>query len=211
LESPRLLELAEGLPPLVIALVDARNRESSAYKAAMAEWPDVPDPLVSYPPKGFLGCHDHERDVAGGARPGGKHVSGSSFHRSRIEGFEQDLTRKVVIKSESRTKQLRGLIQDAKKEFRLAVAYEKECARIKAKSGYETASDAHSGARKALHNQVNAIMAEPEKTMVGVLIKAQALDAWNKVDHFHRTFNIQGPEWAEAMAHAVLRQGARAA
>lgn len=40
--------------------------------------------------------------------------------------------------------------------------------------------------------------------MEGVVIKAQALVAWSQVDQFYKVLNLDGPQWAESLAGAIL-------
>ena len=46
--------------------------------------------------------------------------------------------------------------------------------------------------------------------MAGVLIKAEALAAWGRVEKLWRLCNVEGTEWGAQIAASVLRQAAAA-
>lgn len=53
---------------------------------------------------------------------------------------------------------------------------------------------------------VGAILSADEHTMAGVVIKAQALAEWGKVEKFWCGFNAEGVDWPSQLASAIIRQ-----
>ncbi|MDA3857192.1 MAG: hypothetical protein PF480_02875 [Roseovarius sp.] len=45
--------------------------------------------------------------------------------------------------------------------------------------------------------------------MTGLIIKAQAMQAWETVEPLYRSTNVDAQAWAEAMTATVLRQAAQ--
>lgn len=74
--------------------------------------------------------------------------------------------------------ELETLAGDYSQKAALAAAYETECARIKAASGYAAAVARDKAAFDALAKLVGEIITAPAETMAGVIVKAQALAAW---------------------------------
>jgi hypothetical protein len=89
-----------------------------------------------------------------------------------------------------------------------ARAYWSEVERITEASGIEAAKNTRSEAFEALLELVGRIVLYEEKTVTGLIIKAQAMQAWESVEPFQRLFNPEALAWAEAMTATVLRQAA---
>lgn len=69
----------------------------------------------------------------------------------------------------------------------------------------EYARLAEEAQRKELMAHIAAIMAETPNSMAGVVIHAQALAAFNKVEKFFRVTSVEAWPWAGDFAAAVLR------
>lgn len=217
-ENPMLLRLADEL-----ATVDAEHDAAiEARRKIVAEtrkiWPLAPEEIFGG------GSHgDLERDVTGGAliRPG----ENEPKNIGKPEGFAywQGVARHALQKK-SRARSERGVrererfnaywreeLRKAERAEPLSVAYWAECERIQEASGYRSAQLRETAACKKLKALVAAILAEQEETMLGVIIKAQALAAWNKADVLWRALNVEGVDWGGQMAAAVMRQASQSA
>jgi hypothetical protein len=85
----------------------------------------------------------------------------------------------------------------------LAADYEAACKRVLAASGYREAIARDKAAYDALATLVGAIIEQPAETMAGIIIKAQALTAWNAEPT--RMLHVEGWGWPGAFAAEVLR------
>jgi hypothetical protein len=90
-----------------------------------------------------------------------------------------------------------------------ALAYEAEKQRVLQASGWEAADARFKAAEAALGDTVAAIMAQAESTMAGIVIKAQALAFWGRLDPLTR-MGIGGgalsvTQWEAQFAASVLR------
>ena len=81
--------------------------------------------------------------------------------------------------------------------------YEAATARVLKASGIAEARDRQAEGREALAKLVGTIMAQPDITMVGVIIKAQALAVW--CNNPMRIFHFDGNKWPQQLAQSVLR------
>lgn len=88
----------------------------------------------------------------------------------------------------------------------LAAEYEAECARVLKASGYREAVAAHAKAYEAFADHVSATMAMPAETMAGVVIKAEALAAWNRQPELSaRVLNMKTWDWPGSLAADIIR------
>ena len=67
---------------------------------------------------------------------------------------------------------------------------------------------ARAEALEALRELVGQIVLFQERTVTGLIIKAEAMQAWETVEPFHRMTNVDAQAWGEAMTATVLRQAA---
>lgn len=86
-----------------------------------------------------------------------------------------------------------------------AAKYEAATARILKASSYKAANERKRAAAKALIEAVDSIMAAPETTMAGVMIKAQALASWGLVNDWQMHFTTQAAAWGPSLGASVLR------
>lgn len=214
-ESPTLLRLGDELPALEAAYVDAFQAKNDASRRGMAKWPSAPKILMR-------SAHSHyalERDVAGGGvrRDDGKIWDLWTLDDARtqvaalrkgIDRPRKDPSRPFTVAwfyGSDTADGWRATL--ARSEARLAAAkhYYTETARVRERCGYEVAQAADEAAREALVAHIGAIMAEPPVTMAGVIIHAQALAAFGKVETFFRVCETTAWEWAPSFAASVLR------
>jgi hypothetical protein len=85
-------------------------------------------------------------------------------------------------------------------------AYWSEVERITRESGITAAKNRKTDAEQRLHGLVDSILTHEEKTVTGLIIKAEALQAWGKVEPFRQFLNEDAPRWASAFAETVMRQ-----
>jgi len=94
-------------------------------------------------------------------------------------------------------------LDELAEHHRIATAYEAEKARTLKVSGYKAADERMHAARKALGGLVDAVMSQPETTMAGVMVKAQAMAAWGKLPPFWTM--LEGHKWGVALAASIMR------
>jgi hypothetical protein len=90
-------------------------------------------------------------------------------------------------------------------QYTAAAKYEAEKAHILKASGYTAANQRQRAASKALIAIIDQIMKQPETTMAGVVIKAEALAAWGLVADWEQYLTMQSAHWGPALAASVLR------
>lgn len=211
-EDPELLALADALPSLEADYLNALATRQDIIDRFAPTWPRAPQQIYRYGDN----CTE-ERGVDGlaFAHPeGGKSgLPGALISVGKPEHFEADIRyNKERIAHIMKTKSKRGLkfhetwVARSEDALPLAKAYWADLAKAKSASGIEDADGELAVAREALHAHVDQIMRFREKTMQGLVIKAQAMTAWGKVEPFQRAFNIQANDWADAMAATVMRQ-----
>lgn len=88
--------------------------------------------------------------------------------------------------------------------FALASNYEAETKRIREASSYKASWKAHAAASDDLAAHVALIMGQPDFTMEGLIIKAQALNVWSRVDELYRRFGRR-EDWYGQIAASILR------
>jgi len=192
-------------------LVEKRRLAREAAKV----WPRVGDDI-------FWGSGDSdvERDITGNGY--GLHQKEPLRWARRVctrDGIQKRLKdaraelAKIKGKPRKKTRDvwLRNHIKHLKQEVSPQVdAYWSECESLKEAFNADAVIEHERSTREALHANVDAIMSAPEKTMAGVVIKAQALAAWGKVPRWYLLFNLRAPDWADEMASAIIRQSGSA-
>lgn len=219
-ENPKLIALAAELPAIAATFHTANDK----YKAEYDEWNDrTPDAPVELTVPGTGNPHDTP------GQPGETEVwaLGGYLWRAGAEEFP----RRIVVKSWQVSWQIdeaRRRKRQAKKSGNLAdfMAAGAEIKRLKAlhstartyedefKAVKSRAEAWHSEARpvkeayrEALERHVAAIMNEPDHTMEGLIIKAQALAEWNRVgDRWADRLALKhGQDWQGQIVAAILR------
>jgi hypothetical protein len=216
-ENPELIRLAKELPALADQYHAARKHQAATLAEWSPLWPLAPDDITQPGDGSFYG-NPWEGRLHGGplTRAGEKHARRiiPEFH------FRLDADRcRRMLKSKKllvgpvagRTRaQWETELAESEHCHVLAKAYAAETTRIKEASGYSASCDAHSAAAKALETHVGLIMAEPDHTMDGLIIKAEALETWGGVDSLYR-MSIPGRDWHGQIAASILRHAAASA
>ncbi len=210
-ENPVLIELGDQLPALEAEYISARRAASQIYREAMKDWPLAPDEIIrSREPRASL-YGEIERTVAGGGltRRGEENCFGvwkTENIESHIRVHEGDIARILKTRRQNRLGWHVDRLNEAREALPKARAYWKKCARIRKTCGYEAAYDRKHAAMDALRDHVNTIKCAEERTMMGVVIKAQALKAWSNVEQWYRGLNVKGINWPTQMSAAIIRQ-----
>lgn len=112
----------------------------------------------------------------------------------------------MKTKSQRGAKQMRRWAESDEALIAPAREYWSEVDRITEASGIEAAKVARSAALEALRELVGRIVFYRERTITGLIIKAQAMQAWEAVRPFDRGTNLVAMAWADAMTETILRQ-----
>lgn len=212
-ENAELLRLAKELPVLVDQYHAAWKHQRDTETKWEPLWPVAADDITEHG-NGSLYGNPLERTFQGAAlrRLGEEHprrlIPPYSFryqvHRATRALKSKKLQRLGTLDGRTRAEWETELADD-KRCLALAEAYEAETKRISEASGYEASWRAHHAASNALAAHIALLMAEPDHTMEGLIIKAEALEAWNGVEWFQRATRPAAADWHGQIASSVLR------
>lgn len=210
-EAPELLALADQLEGTLQAHLKAKEEVARIVSIWGPQWPQPDLRIVCYGP----GCKTH-RDIEGrGVKtewaPGIMKVQdlGTPEHFEESAAYYRDeYERKMKTKSQRGAKGARKWAERKAALVEPARVYWEEVDRIEKASGIRKAQEAVSSTRDALQKLVGDILTFQERTITGLIIKAQAMQAWSNVDHFDQAFNRDAVKWADAMSETVIRQTA---
>jgi len=219
-ENPELLCLGDMLPGVEADMIDAEADYWRIYRDWSPSWPIAPDAITWTSTWGT--DSKRERNILGwGMLPDGstynvpqpyvsdhpqpRYVNTADDYRREIDELQKKLRRSRPKHplSASEVADIEAAISMARGNLELASTYEAAKEGVKAASGIEAAIARRRTTQEALAELVGKIMAQPEQSMAGVLIKAQALAAWGN-NPFH-DFHVAGTEWPQRLAFAVLR------
>ncbi len=218
-ENPKLIALAKELPAVAAAFHVVNDKYLAEYKAWNAETPWAPDELTEL---GTAWPHDGPR------QPGDPEMLALGGFLWRVG---DDFPRRIVVTSwgvagqisrarcQKRQAKKAGRLGDymaaeaevkrLKELYKTAKSYEADFAEVRALAGawHKTSFPVREARREDLERHVGAIMDEPDHTMEGLFIKAQALVEWNRVGkHWgDRLALTYGKEWHGQIAEAILR------
>ncbi|PAP94540.1 hypothetical protein [Mesorhizobium wenxiniae] len=211
-ENPELLRLGNEFPAVANEYRSALAALNAIVNKWSKVWPVAPDEIIAA--RQFDGAgNTMERDITG---HGLCHATGRPRYIYSCENLDWELKRaKSILKGKTIDKRaLGGLPNRAAWEDELdvlvaqytaAAKYEAEKARVLAASGHDAADRRKAAAAQALIGAIDAIMAQPETTMAGVVIKAQALAAWSAVEKWQRILTPQAVGWGSTLSASVLR------
>lgn len=217
-ENPELIRLAKELPALADQYHAAWKHQRDTEAKWAPQWPTAPDEITQPGTKGGWGGWEKTFQGAARKRSNEDHprqlIPSSSFGYS-VRRAERALKSKRLLttgSAEGRTRaEWEAELAEDKRCLALAQAYEAEIKRISETSGYEASWKAHHAASNALADHVALIMAEPDRTMEGLIIKAEALEAWSGVEWFHRATRPGSADWHGQIAASILRHAKAAA
>lgn len=208
-ENPSLLTLGDQLPDAEAEMVAANAALRDVLRRWWSKWPVAPDAIV----KPYRDDCALERGLDGSCiGPDGRRDLDKArpLFSSQQLAWDLDSVDRTMKRRRPRhplsVEQLMDL--EAKRAMlsdQLAQAREYEAAKARTleASGYEAARDRQSAAREALLSIVSRIMAEPETSMAGVVIKAEALTAWANAPY--HAFEVKGWAWPQQLAASLLR------
>ena len=185
--NPALVRLGDKLPAINAEYLAAAEAEATIVAVWSARWPLAPDALI----KPYRDKYAMERGLTGEAinRPGHRYplaVFSATEIQHDIDEIRQDLAERGKL---------------------LAVAerHEADKAAVLDASSYALAHTRMTAARQALGELVAEIMEQPWATMLGVVVKAQALRAWGNVDLLMCWSTPESHRWEGQVAASVLR------
>ncbi|RWB05449.1 MAG: hypothetical protein EOQ39_22525 [Mesorhizobium sp.] len=215
-ENPELVRLGNALAAIADEYRTARDARIAIIDKWSKVWPLAPDEIIL---DRKYGSDEIERDLTGS----GLYRKGSDRALAiySCRDLEWYLTRaKRILKGKTIDKRAVGGLPDRAAwedsldqraaEYTAAAKYEAEKARILKVSSYEAANRRKQAAAVALIDAIDGIMAQPETTMAGVMIKAQALATWGLVTDWQRMLTPKAAAWGPALGASVLRMAGEA-
>lgn len=213
-ENPRLVALGDAVPTALKAYQDARARVAQIVAEWSPRWPTPDEKIVSFGSgcKTYRGLDGRGIEVQLRAWPFARtaQLGTPEYFEAQLANDLKKIARIAETKSQRGMKYAQLWAQRSRDAIEPARQYWSEAERITASSGIDPAQQAQRDAERALHALVSEVMAEPERTITGVVIKAQALTAWSAVDRVGQLTNIEAPEWAASLAASIMRQGGTA-
>lgn len=209
-ECPELLALAANLDGTAQAHREARARVARIVAQWGPQWPTPADEISNYT------SGAPHRDIQGypvqsiwrrnpdltEVRPLG---TAEYFEASR-DRHRAEYLRKMQTKSQRGAEGCKIQSDRAAAAIEPARAYWSEVERITAASGIKDAKADALAAQDALQALVGQILQHRERTLTGLVIKAQALAAWSEAPEFYRILNPNGAAWADQIAASIVRQ-----
>lgn len=213
-EDQALLALADKLDGALQAHLDACTKVSSIAERWGPQWP-TPDRKIYF----YSGGSMKHRDILGRGietpwaerRPDIMHVASigtPEYYEASAERRRAEYNRKMATKSQRGAKSEKMWMERDAENAPIARAYWSEVERITKASGIKEAQALQKGTRDELRELVGSIVMSRENSITGLVIKAQAMQAWSKVEKFHRAVNPDGPAWADEIAATIIRQAA---
>ncbi|MGX0975627.1 hypothetical protein ACSSVY_001337 [Roseovarius sp. MBR-51] len=210
-EAPELLSLADGLSDRLQAYKDATAQVQQIAETWGPQWPKPDTEIFAYGED----CKTH-RDILGrGIQTEGFECKlfvrdvGTPEHFGKLAKYGWGrYHHKMQTKTQRGAKLAQRWAEREAAKVEPARAYWSEVDRITEASGIEAAQERAVSARKELKGLVGQIIHFREKTVTGLIIKAQAMQAWQEVEPFYRQLDLDAIAWAEAMTATVLRQAA---
>lgn len=218
-ENPKLIALAAELPAKAKAYHKARRAYDVMFKRWQDATPWAPDELTAL---GTAWPHDDPK------QPGDPEMKllggflwrkGDDFpRRIVITSWETNRRRcdarravRAAVRNGNVADRLRAdeELQEARRLHKVEETYRKEFGRLNklAHADHERLYPAKDNALDALERHVAAIMNEEDRTMEGLIIKAQALAEWNRVGKrpIDKIAFRHGGNWYGLIATSILR------
>lgn len=214
-EAPALIALGDALPAAEADMLEAERAYIAIYRKWQPRWPLAPDEITFSGSGYHSNCEkgiDGGSILANGERPSSKpgaerprNVDTADYFRHRLRSVDKTLVRRRPKHplTAAEIAELQAYRADMALKLALAERYEADKAHVLAASGFEVASQRQRQTRDALAVIVGQIMAIEPRTMVGVVIQAQALTSWGK-NPLH-AFHIEGMRWPQQLAASMLR------
>lgn len=210
-ENPELIRLADELPAVYERYVQSWHEDRAIRDKWYAVWPLAPDEISEVTDPGAKDAWstpgEKESSFEGGFlwRKGEKFpriiTAKSWWVRNELRAAKRRLKRKA-------SPALRAEVDRLTHTLKVAGKYEDECIRIKeaCHDEYTAGWKAKKAAAEAVCNLIGAIMEQPDETMAGLLIKAEALDTFAGMTDFDQKAAIWEPnKWHGQIAASILR------
>lgn len=219
LENPKLLALAEQLPNVAKAYHEAERLSRAVEREWNAKCPWAPDEITvkgtAWPSDDWNQPGEPERKPLGGWlwRQGDDYprriVVTEREANYRLHDAKANL-RLAMKKGKSRRKseaEWRAEIEHWVRLKSVAEKYERKFREVelKGKREHEKFWRPANAARDAFEYHVAAMMNEPDLTMEGLVIKAQALAEWDKIGGPDKIAFRHGKDWHGQIAASILR------
>ena len=185
-ENPELIRLGDALPELVNEYREAADAIPAILAKWSPRWPKAPEALVigfGQWAQGEIECGLDGRCL--------QYPTGYGEHRSRSIWTVPCLY--AVIEScdghvrRSRSARIRATWEHDRECYavlmRVAKRYEKACRRVRVASGLSDAGARKAAAREALLANISDTLHQEARTMAGIVVQAQAMEAGN--EHLH--------------------------
>lgn len=209
-ENPDLIRMGNELPAIEADHVAARAEVKRIISEYNPKWPRTPKAIICYCSGSldeqtidFRG-YPHDIEGHGPIRVGTPEV----FERG-AERDEAEIARILTTKSKRRLGFYQKSLEANRDAIPVARKYWAEVDTIRDASGIEAALEHEGKTRERLTSHVADIMSCEERTMQGVVIKAQALVAFNSVERLYRFFEARTNEWGNQIASAIFRQASQ--
>lgn len=218
-ENPKLIALANELPAVAAAYHAAYRAYREMVWQHKTATPLAPDEITEI----GLGCPREVRqrgEVEMYSTLGYLYRKGEE-HPRRIVRTSWDFRREIdMLRRTKRRAKKNGAvaeyldaeekIAELKKQLLRVEAYEAAWAEARdaAHEDHERLYPAREQGLQALADHVSAIMAEPDWTMEGLIIKAETLMEWDRLDKQEKLYaHILGADWHSTIAASILRHG----
>lgn len=204
-ENPDLIVIGNRTPAIEQAYADAWAHEKEVIGAWAPKWPAAPAELTAKRSH----SHELERDFFGAHH--GRHIYTSGDFEWRLHRASSALKSRSKSPSAWHTGSTREEWQadfdEASRLLLIAKKYEAKTAHIEKASGYKHAWEARHTAAQALADHITAVLDQPDFTIEGMLIKAEALAAWGRVSEKDRIWAAvdRKRNWHGQIAESVLR------
>ncbi|WP_300546546.1 hypothetical protein [Roseovarius sp.] len=208
-ENSELIQMGDQINVKLQKYLAARDQQRAIIKEWSPQWPTPDEEIISF------GQHSKMyRGIDGTALEFTRSFGVTStvelgtpeFFRGSYEYHKAEYERKRATKSQRGAKSEKRWMERNWAAIAPSEAYWKEVKRITEVSGIEGATKAKTEAMDALGELVGNIILCREKTVAGLVIKAQALQAWSQVEKFHQMVNPNAADWAAEMAATIVRQ-----
>ncbi len=207
-ENPELIRLADELPAVYDRYVEAWHRDRDIIDKWYAVWPLAPDEISEVGTKSpWETVGEKERSFEGGYlwRKGEKFPRIITM-KSHWAAAHLSAAKRRLKKKDSPA--ARAEVAELTRIYKLADEYENECIRVEEECNaeYTEGWKAKNAAAKAVCDLIGAIMAQPDNTMEGLLIKAEALDTFAcMTDRDQKSAIFEPNKWHGQIAASILR------
>ncbi len=208
-ENAELIQMGDQLDGKLQRYLVARDQKRAIIKKWSPQWPTPSEEIISF------GQHSKRYRGIDGAgipfdrgfgEPSTVELGTPESFRASYEHHKAEYERKMATKSQRGAKFEKCRMERSRAAIAPSEAYWNEVERITEVSGIESAAKAKTEAMDALRDLVGDIIQCREKTVAGLVIKAQALQAWSQVDKFYQMVNPKAADWAAEMAATIVRQ-----